>query len=460
MIDQNIQAFWNDIAGKRVAICGIGHNNLPVIHQFLKKGARVLACDRRSRDELGRVADELEQAGATLSLGDGYLAHLDVDMILRTPGMKPYLPELEQARGKGIPVTSEMELFFALCPAPIYGVTGSDGKTTTTTIIAGLLEASGKRVHLGGNIGRALLPVIDEVQSQDAVVVELSSFQLTRMNQSPQVAVITNVAPNHLDWHTDMAEYIDAKRNLMLHQKPGDRVVLNADNEVTASFAGEAAGDCCLFSRRHSVAQGAFLGDDNVLYMRVDGQDKPVMKRTDILIPGDHNVENYLAAIAAVWGEVEPAVMVDYARQFGGVPHRSELLRVRRGVKWYNDSIGSSPSRTMAGLKAFDRRVILIAGGYDKHIPYDPLGTVAAETVKTAILMGATADAIQRAIRACSDLPILRVDNMQEAVAAADRLAKEGDIVFLSPASASFDMYRNFEERGNHFRRLVMEMED
>lgn len=459
-MDQNIQAFWNNIRGKRIAVCGIGRNNQPVIRQLLEKGARVLACDRRDREQLGETADELEKAGVTLSLGDGYLSHLDVDMILRTPGMKPYLPEFEQARAKGIPVTSEMELFFALCPAPIYGVTGSDGKTTTTTIIAGLLEASGKRVHLGGNIGRPLLPVIEEVQEQDAVVVELSSFQLTRMTQSPQVAVITNVAPNHLDWHTDMAEYIDAKRNLMLHQKPGDRVVLNADNEVTASFAGDAAGECCFFSRRHEVARGAFLGEDNVLYMRADGQDSPVMQRADILIPGDHNVENYLAAIAAVWGEVEPAVIADYARQFGGVPHRSELLRRRRGVKWYNDSIGSSPSRTIAGLKAFDRRVILIAGGYDKHIPYDPLGPVAAETVKTAILMGATADAIETAIRACSDLPIVRVSNMEEAVAEADRLAGEGDIVFLSPASASFDMYRNFEERGDHFRRLVMEMED
>ncbi len=461
MIDRNIQAFWQHIQGKRIAVCGIGHNNLPVIRQLTDKGAQVLACDRRDRAQLGQTADELEAAGVELSLGEGYLAHLDdVDMILRTPGMKPYLPEFERARERGIPVSSEMELFFALCPAPIYGVTGSDGKTTTTTIIAGLLEASGKTVHLGGNIGRPLLPEIEKVQPDHVVVVELSSFQLTRMAQSPHVAVITNVAPNHLDWHTDMAEYIDAKRNLMRFQKTGDRVVLNADNEVTASFVPDAADECCLFSRRHEVAHGAFLGEDNVLYMRADGQDVPVMNRSDILIPGDHNVENYLAAIAAVWGEVAPATIAEYARTFGGVPHRSELLRVRRGVKWYNDSIGSSPSRTIAGLKSFDRRVILIAGGYDKHIPYDPLGPVAADTVKTAILMGATGDKIEQAIRACSDLPIVRVKNMEEAVAAANRLAQDGDIVFMSPASASFDMYRNFEERGNHFRRLVMEMEE
>lgn len=460
MIEKTIQAFWDGLSGKRVAICGIGRNNLPVIHQFLNKGVGVLACDRRSREELGNTAAELEQAGAVLSLGDGYLDTLDVDMILRTPGMKPYLPPFEQARQRGIPVTSEMELFFSLCPAPIYAVTGSDGKTTTTTIIAGLLQVAGKRVHLGGNIGRALLPIIEEVKPEDAVVVELSSFQLTRMTQSPHVAVITNVAPNHLDWHTDMAEYIEAKQNLMLYQQAGDRVVLNADNEVTASFMAQAKGELCAFSRRNPVERGAYLGEDGVLYMRADGAETPILTAADILIPGVHNVENYLAAIAAVWGEVEPAVIADYARRFGGVPHRSELVRVRRGVRWYNDSIGSSPSRTMAGLKAFDRKVILIAGGYDKHIPYDPLGPVAADTVKTAILMGATADAIEQAIRACSDLPIRRVANMEEAVQQADALAADGDIVFMSPASASFDMYVNFEERGEHFRRLVEALEE
>lgn len=460
MTSESMRRLWNSLSGKRVAICGIGRNNRPVIHQFLQRGARVLACDRRTRAELGEAAEELEAAGAALSLGEAYLSHLDVDLILRTPGMKPYLPEFEAARSRGIPVASEMELFFALSPAPIYGVTGSDGKTTTSTIIAGLLRAAGKTVHLGGNIGRALLPVIDEVRPQDAVVVELSSFQLTRMTQSPHVAVITNVAPNHLDWHTDMAEYIDAKQNLMRYQQPGDRVVLNADNAVTASFADQAAGELNLFSRRHPVEQGAFRGDDGLLYMR-DGEElTPVMAAADILIPGEHNVENYLAAIAAVWGEVPPRRIEEYARTFGGVPHRSELIRIRRGVRWYNDSIGSSPSRTIAGLKAFDRPVILIAGGYDKHIPYDPLGPAAADKVKTAILMGATGGAIERAIRACSDLPVIRVENMEQAVAQAERLAEEGDIVFMSPASASFDMYHNFEERGDHFKRLVKDLED
>ena len=391
-------------------------------------------------------------------MGETYLDHLDADLILRTPGMKPYLSAFEDARAQGKTVTSEMELFFDFCPAPIFAVTGSDGKTTTTTVIAGLLESAGKTVHLGGNIGRPLLPVIEDIDSDHAAVVELSSFQLTGMTKRPRVAVVTNVAPNHLDWHTDMQEYIDAKRNLVLHQQPEDRAVLNADNEITRSFAEGCPSDVRWFSRLHEVENGAFLGEDGVLYAVENGVKTPILAAKDIRIPGVHNVENYLAAFAATWGFVPVKVMADFARNFGGVAHRSELVRTRHGVRWYNDSIGSSPSRTMAGLKAFDRKVVLIAGGYDKHIPYDPLGPVAADTVKEAILMGATADAIETVIRACSDLPIHRVNNMDEAVKKAAEITADGDIVFMSPASASFDMYKNFEERGDHFKRLVEEL--
>ena len=450
------QAFFENIRGKRVAICGIGRNNTPVVKQFLAHGAVVTACDRRTREELGEeAAKELEALGATLSLGEEYLACVtDMDMILRTPGMKPYLAPFQAAREKGIPVTSEMELFFELCPAPIYAVTGSDGKTTTTSIIAGLLRAAGKTVHLGGNIGRPLLPDIDKVQDTDVAVVEISSFQLTMMTQSPHVAVVTNVAPNHLDWHTDMQEYIDAKKNLVAFQTAADRAVLNADNAITAAFADAVAGECLHFSRR-AAQEGAWLNEDGMLCVTLDGVTTPIVAAKDIRLPGVHNVENFLAAFAATWGDVPVEVMAAFAKEFGGVAHRCELVRERRGVKWYNDSIGTSPSRTIAGLKAFDRKVILIAGGYDKHIPYDPLGPVAMETVKLAILLGATADAIEAAIRACGDMPIARVGSMEEAVRTAAQLSKEGDIVFMSPASASFDLYRNFEERGEHFRRCV-----
>ncbi len=458
---ERVSDFYTWVQGKTVAVCGIGRNNLPVVHQLLSHGARVRACDKRDRTALGSAADELEAAGAELVLGENYLSELDADLVLRTPGMKPYLPEFEAARARGIPVSSEMELFFALCPCPIYAVTGSDGKTTTTSIIAGLLRAAGKTVHLGGNIGRPLLPEIESVRETDVAVVELSSFQLTRMTQSPHVAVVTNVAPNHLDWHTDMDEYIEAKRNLVSYQQAGDRAVLNADNAVTAGFADSVPGrEICCFSRKTPQTDGAWLREDGMLCMTQNGVTTPVVKDTDIRIPGVHNIENYLAAIAAVWGEVAPETIAEFARTFGGVPHRCELVRVRRGVKWYNDSIGSSPSRTMAGLRAFDRKVILIAGGYDKHIPYDPLGPVAADTVKHAVLLGATAPKIEAAIRACSGLPISHAADMTDAVAQAAAVAAEGDIVFLSPASASFDMYKNFEERGEHFKQLVSALPD
>jgi len=454
------QRFFEEICGKRVTICGIGINNTPVIRQFLEAGAHVTACDRRTREELGEIASELEAAGAVLQLGEGYLDRLDADLILRTPGMKPYLPAFEAARARGVTVTSEMELFFSLCPAPIYAVTGSDGKTTTTTILARLLERSGRRVWLGGNIGRALLPFVREVKAEDAAVVELSSFQLTGMTQSPHVAVVTNVAPNHLDWHTDMQEYIDAKRNLVLWQQAGDRTVLNADNAITRDYAAGLRSSCGFFSRLQKPQNGAFLREDGVLCAVTDSVETPIVAASEIRIPGVHNVENYLAAIAALRGEVSPTVIADFAREFGGVEHRSEWVRSLNGVEWYNDSIGSSPSRTVAGLHAFDRKVILIAGGYDKHIPYDPLGVAAKDTVKAAVLLGATAEAIEQAIRAYSDLPIQRVSNMEEAVAAAHALARDGDIVFMSPASASFDMYKNFEERGRHFKRLVQELKE
>lgn len=449
------EQFFQKIQGQRVAICGIGTNNTPVVLQFLKAGAHVIACDRRSEEELGDTAATLRAAGAELRLGDDYLQSLDVDLILRTPGMKPYLPEFNAAREKGITVTSEMELFFDLCEAPIYAVTGSDGKTTTTTIVAGLLDAAGIKTFVGGNIGRALLPYVHDIRPEDAAVVELSSFQLTQMTQSPHVAIVTNVAPNHLDWHTDMQEYIDAKRNLIAHQTSADRAVLNLDNATSASFAADCDAPVSYFSRREPVAHGCWLNEDGYLVMSEEGTDNPIMHTSNIRIPGVHNIENYMAAICAVWGKVAPEDIRRFANAFGGVAHRCELVRERNGVRWYNDSIGSSPSRTIAGLKAFTQKVVLIAGGYDKHIPYDPLGPVAADTVKCAILMGATAGAIETAIRAHSDLPIYRVGGMEEAVQVADRITEEGDIVFMSPASASFDMYKNFEVRGNHFRDLV-----
>ena len=451
--------FFEQIKGKKIAMCGIGVSNTPLILNFLEKGAKVYACDRRSREMIGEIADKLEAAGAELCLGDGYLNDLEVDIIFRTPGMSFNLPELEAARKKGIAVTSEMEVFFDLCPATLFAITGSDGKTTTTTLISKMLEAEGKKVFVGGNIGKPLLPEIENITADDFVVVELSSFQLISMRKTPDVAVVTNLAPNHLDVHKDMEEYIDAKKNIILHQNAFSRTVLNRDNEITQGFKKYARGQSLSFSMTEPLKNGAWLDSDGTIHMTYRGIDAPIMHRDDIAILGDHNVENYLAAIAAVWGFVGMDSIKKVAREFMGVEHRIEFVREVKGVKYYNDSIASSPTRTIAGLKAFNQKVHLIAGGYDKHIPYEPLVPYILEKVEKLYLCGATADKIEAAVKAdkaYNGTPeIIRCESITAAVLKANEIAKAGDIVTLSPASASFDAYPNFVARGNHFKELV-----
>ena len=457
----NATEFFRWVKGKKIAFIGVGVTNTDCIRLFAKKGAEVSVLDRKSREQLGALADEFEQSGIRLVLGDGYLDGLTgYDAVFRAPGMYFHHPALEKARQEGAVITSEMELFFRLCPCKTYAVTGSDGKTTTTTLIAEMLKASGKKVYKGGNIGRALLPVVEEVSSDDAAVVELSSFQLISMRQSPDVAVITNVAPNHLDVHRDMQEYIDSKKNLILHQDGFSRTVLNRDNAITRDMTGLVRGELLTFSRQEAPRFGAYLRQDGMLCMRCHGAETEILPMEQIRLPGLHNVENFLAAYSAVWGDVPVEIMAQTAQEFGGVEHRMELVRELGGVKWYNDSIGTSPTRTIAGLKAFGQKIILIAGGYDKKIPYEPLAPYLCEKVSHLILMGATGPKIQQALEACPDYdgqhPALHwAESMEQAVQTADGLAGSGDIVALSPASASFDLYPNFEKRGEHFKRLV-----
>ena len=458
----DFKQFFSQLKGKKIAMCGIGVSNTPLILNFLKQGARVIACDRRERELIGTIADDLEAAGAELKLGEGYLDNLEVDIIFRTPGMNFHLPELEKARKRGIAVTSEMEVFFDLCPATIFAVTGSDGKTTTTTLIAKMLEAEGKRVFVGGNIGTPLLPEIENITADDFVVAELSSFQLISMRKSPDIAIVTNVAPNHLDVHKDMDEYVQAKKNILLHQNAFSRTVLNRDNDITEEFRKDVRGQSLGFSMTKRLNNGAWLADDGMLHMAYRGIDVPVVDRKEIRVLGDHNVENYLTAIAAVWGYVGVDNICKVAREFGGVEHRIEFVREVNGVKYYNDSIASSPTRTIAGLKAFDQKVMLIAGGYDKHIPFEPMMPYVVEKVKTLYLCGDTADKIEQCLRSfegyCGAPEIVRVKDIAEAVATAHKTATAGDVVTLSPACASFDSYPNFVARGNHFKQLVNEL--
>ena len=451
--------FFEQIKGKKIAMCGIGVSNTPLIMDFLKKGAKVYACDRRNRQMLGDIADRLENAGAILRLGEDYLENLEVDMIFRTPGMNFNLPELEAARKKGIAVTSEMEVFFDLCPATIFAVTGSDGKTTTTTLIAKMLEAEGKRVFVGGNIGKPLLPEIENITKDDFVVVELSSFQLISMRKSPDIAVVTNVAPNHLDVHKDMDEYVEAKKNVILHQNAFSRTVLNEDNDITQSFKPFVRGQSLSFSMEKPLKNGAWLDQNGIIHMSYRGIDAPIMSRQEIAILGDHNVENYLTAITAVWGYVGADSIRKVAREFGGVEHRIELVREVNGVKYYNDSIASSPTRTIACLKAFSQKIWVIAGGYDKHIPYEPMVPYVLDKVEKLLLCGATAEKIKAAVLSDKNykgLPeIIEVEDIAAAVDYAHKNTKNGDIVALSPASASFDKFPNFVARGNYFKELV-----
>lgn len=452
-----LRAYLDTLKGKRVAVTGIGVSNRPLLGLLLEAGIDVTACDRKDRAALGALGDDLEKMGCKLHLGPGYLDGLDQDVIFRTPGLHPRF--LEKAGERGSTLTSEMEVFFEVCPCPILAVTGSDGKTTTTTIIARLLEAAGHTVHLGGNIGRPLLAEADSIRPTDWAVVELSSFQLLTMRRSPHIAVMTNLAPNHLDIHTDMDEYVRAKSEIFTHQGPGDRVVLNGDNEITRKLSAAAVGKLSYFTENPDgkLRRGCFLRDGAIWY-REDEAERPVLPLSDILLPGRHNVENYMAAICAVQGLAPDEVIRTFARTFGGVEHRIELVRERRGVRWYNDSIASSPSRTIAGLRSFPEKVILIAGGKDKGISYAPLGPVVNDHVKLLILCGATEEVIREAVITADNyqnLEILTAPDYPSAVRTADERSGGGDVVLLSPASTSFDRFRNFEERGHVFKDLV-----
>ena len=456
--------FFDSIKGKTVAFIGIGTSNLPLIKLFAEKGAKVVACDRKSFESLGDNGVKAKEYGAELILGEDYLSNINADIVFRSPGTPFYKDELVKLRDNGTVLTSEMEVFFDLCPCKAIAVTGSDGKTTTTTIISEILKAAGKTVHLGGNIGKPLLPEIESVKPDDWAVVELSSFQLISMRKSPDIAVVTNLAPNHLDIHKDMQEYVDSKKNIVLHQNAFSKAVLNLDNEIANGFSGDVRGKLAKFSVKEKLFNGAYLDGTKIVYSDY-GKVTEIMDYRDIKIPGMHNVENYLAAISAVWGIADVDTIVQVAKTFGGVAHRAEFIREYRGVKYYNDSIASSPTRTALGtLSLYDEKIIIIAGGYDKHIPYEPLGPVINNKVKTLILLGDTAPKIEAAVKGAdnydeSSIKIINVTNMEEAVEAAVNNSVEGDIVSLSPASASFGLYKNFEERGNHFKTIVNNLE-
>ncbi len=453
----NVTEYKKLVSGKKISVVGIGVSNIPLIKFLSYSGAKVTAHDKRTAEQLGDTFVELADLGVEFVLGEGYLDGIpsDTEIVFKTPGLRPDVPQLLKASECGALITSEMELFFELCPCKIIAVTGSDGKTTTTSLIGEMLKKEGYTTYIGGNIGKPLLDEVENMTADDKVVLELSSFQLFSIKHSADVAVVTNVTPNHLDWHKDFDEYIQSKKSIFKNNKTC-RVVLNYDNEITKAFAEETS-NTMYFSRLTQLDEGIFLKNGKIVLIK-DGEEKEIISTEDIKIPGTHNVENYMAAIGAVYPFVSKEIIDYTAKNFGGVPHRIELVREFEGVKYYNDSIASSPARTTAGLKSFNKKVILIAGGYDKKIPFDEFGSVVNEYVKELILIGVTSEKIENAVKKASNyagLKIHRMNDFNEAVVKAKECANLGDIVVLSPACASFDLFKNFEERGNTFKEIV-----
>lgn len=453
-MNQALTDFWKSVKDQEIAVIGIGISNRPLIEYLVRLGARVTACDKRERQDLGKTAEELESMGVSLCLGENYLKHLTQKIIFKTPGMRYDTPELLSAKANGAVVTSEMEVFFNVCPSHIIAVTGSDGKTTTTTLIHKMMTAAGYKTWLGGNIGHPLLSEAEQMKPEDWVILELSSFQLHTMQKSPEIAVMTNLSPNHLDVHKDYQEYIDAKKNIFLYQDKNSIFVTNAHNKDTNALIPEARGKVLTFSSDPADHADIIFRDDTIYV-----QDQPFLKRSDILLPGMHNVENYMAAIGAVGSMVSRNVILEIAKSFGGVAHRIELIRTLHDVRYYNSSIDSSPNRTINTLSVFPEKVILIAGGKDKGIPYDALGKPLLEHVKYLILIGATFDKIYESLKTAAGgeipIPVYRAQDYPDAVTRAQAESQPGDVVLLSPASTSFDLFRNFEERGNLFRTIV-----
>jgi len=459
-------------------VLGLGVSNLPLCRWLADRGATVIGRDKKSESELGATAKELKSLGVKLITGEAYLdgiggADPENTLVFRSPGIRPDIKGIVEALNKGALLTSEMELFFELTPTKIIGVTGSDGKTTTTTLIGELLrlqfmsDRTGRRVYVGGNIGEPLLPRVDEMRAGDIAVVELSSFQLMTMKCSVNRAVITNITPNHLDWHTGMAEYATAKANICNHF-PCEHITLNAENEGTACIGEGTALPVTYFSSKRAgltkSGTAIYEREGEIVFFDGDREEK-IISVSSIKLPGRHNIENYMAAISATWGLVSKEVIREIAETFNGVEHRCELVRVFRGARYYNSSIDSSPTRTAAALASFSQKVIIICGGYDKNIPFEPLADALCEKAKTVVLTGATAEKIKDAIIRCPAytdglFDIIEESDFETAVKAAANSAYPGDIVILSPACASFDAFKNFAERGRKFKEIIKNLEE
>lgn len=462
-VNTKLEEFNNWLKNKKVAIIGLGVSNSPLIDYMYKMNANITVFNNKTEDKIDKsILQKIEQYKIEKHFGENYLSNLkDFDIIFKSPSVRPDLPEIQEEVKKGAKLTSEIELVIELSPCKTIAVTGSDGKTTTTSLIYEILKNKYK-CFLGGNIGIPLFTKIQEIKPEDIVVLELSSFQLMTMKKSPDIAVVTNITPNHLDIHKSYQEYIEAKTNIFKNQNEDNKLVLNYDNEITREFSKQAPGKVVFFSSKEKLENGVIY-DDGTVKIVEDGLRRHVLKLKDTKLRGKHNAENICAAIAATNGLVDIETQIKAITNFEGVAHRIEFVREINGSKWYNDSIASSPTRTIAGLNSFEEEIILIAGGYDKHLDYEPIAEPILNKVKTLILMGQTAEKIfgvvkQKKEEQNKQINIYKVKTLEEALEKAKENAKPNQVVLFSPASASFDMFKNFEERGNKFKELVKKL--
>lgn len=462
--NEKLIEFEEYIKNRKVAIIGLGVSNLPLIDYFHEKKSIVTVFDSREIGEISReIIDKITNYAMEMSLGKGYLNKLKgFDLILRSPSCLPTIPELEEETNRGAIVTTEVELLMKMCPAQIIGVTGSDGKTTTTTLISEILKKAGYNCYVGGNIGTPLFTKLHEIMPDDKVVLELSSFQLMGMEVSPSISVITNITPNHLNVHKDYEEYIEAKKNIFKYQDRDGITILNYDNEITRSCSAEVRGKVIFFSSKEKLDNG-YIVDDDVIKECEDKLRKHIVSAKELTIRGKHNYENICAAIAATKTLVDISTAIEVIKTFPGVEHRIEFVKEINGVKWYNDSASSTPSRTISGLNAFDEEIVLIAGGADKNLDYTPVAKPILDKVKTLILMGQTSGKIFDAVKEeeekeNKEINIYMVNNLSQAVILAKRYSVPGQVVLFSPASTSFDMFKNMYDRGQKFKGIVNKM--
>lgn len=460
-INRKLEEFNKYISNKKIAIIGIGVSNIPLLDYFHQNNAKVTIFDRKTLDILdNKVVEKISKYNIDYSLGENYLSKLSgFDIIFRSPSCRPDTKELVEEAKHGAIITSEIEMLIKLCPGTVIGITGSDGKTTTTSLTYAILKEKGYDCYLGGNIGIPLFTKLNEMTPESIVVLELSSFQLMNMEISPNISVITNISPNHLDVHKSYEEYIDCKKNIFTHQSSDGIVVLNADNEITNKMKSEANGKVIMFSSKQRLDNGVIY-DNKTIKSCEDGLRRHIIDVKNVKLRGIHNYENICAAIAATSSLVDIDTQIKAIIKFAGVEHRLEFIREINEVKWYNDSIGTSPSRTIAGLNSFDEKIVLIAGGYDKHLDYTPIAKPIVENVSALILVGATTEKIYEAVTKelkaqNKDMPIVKCTTLEETIAIANKIAKPGEVVLFSPASASFDMFKNFAERGDLFKKLV-----